>query len=747
MKNSDNYLPHYISQNFLKKYLFDILIVLKLYLPSQRNIQLTIIEQMPRIFNIHIVLTLLIVSQIFADSSKESDTLFISAEGLKADFFYIAAPRGGPYDEVMWRFSSGDDSLWSDPHYDDSNWELVNPWLDVQEPEAKKWKGIGWFRKVVRIDSSLRGKSVGTYFHQDGASEIFLNGKKIFTFGKVANNKTDEEFYDPSNSPYVFSFDTNTVYTFAVRYSNHSNLGWEYYYNKFFGHLGFYLRFFDYDKNIESEMKYKHEITSFDWGINGFTLAFSLIFFLLYFFYSKRKQNLYFAFFVFGISLMSTTIDLQLIGNPSLELIVIYRFIQFIAFSLIFTFFLLFIYETVYKRIIKLFWIFFAAFIVINAFAFFGSLGIFDNMMPFAIIIALMTIESIRVFVIGIIRKVENIWILTIGAILFLALVLINFFVIPNLPESELNSIALPIMIMTITVLPILMAVYLAKSYSKTQSDLEEKIITVQELSDKQIEQERKNAELQLQAELERAENDRKTRELEQARKLQLSMLPKEIPSLPNLDIAVYMKTATEVGGDYYDFYKSDNNELTAVIGDATGHGMDAGMMVSISKGLFQNLAEQPDLKYVISQFNTSLISMKLQPMYMSLCFIRVTNNKLQFVAAGMPPSLYYQSKTKSVAEVESSGPPLGGFPNFNYEINNYELSTGDIVVLMSDGFAERMNENKEIYGWGKGRELLVKISNLTAEEIIKEFVKASDEWGGKREQDDDITLVVFKVK
>ena len=90
-------------------------------------------------------------------------------------------------------------------------------------------------------------------------------------------------------------------------------------------------------------------------------------------------------------------------------------------------------------------------------------------------------------------------------------------------------------------------------------------------------------------------ENERKTRELDQARKLQLSMLPKDVPTLQNLDIAVYMKTATEVGGDYYDFHISGNNILTAVLGDATGHGMNAGMMVSVSKGLFQNLARQPE--------------------------------------------------------------------------------------------------------------------------------------------------------
>jgi serine phosphatase RsbU (regulator of sigma subunit) len=291
------------------------------------------------------------------------------------------------------------------------------------------------------------------------------------------------------------------------------------------------------------------------------------------------------------------------------------------------------------------------------------------------------------------------------------------------------------------------MAIYLAKSYGKTQSDLEEKIVTVQDLSEKQIEQERQNAELKLQAELERAQNERKTKELDQARKLQLSMLPKDIPTLPNYDIAVYMKTATEVGGDYYDFYLSDNNNLTAVVGDATGHGLNAGMMVSVTKGLFQNLAPQPDIQNIISQFNTSLLSMKLQPMYMSLTFLRIKDHELQSVGAGMPPSIYYQSKTEVVSEIESGGPPLGGFADYSYEIAKYNLSTGDVIVLMSDGFAERMNNNREIYGWNKGKDLLAKINHLSSNEIIREFVKASDEWGEGREQDDDITLVVLKVK
>ncbi len=222
-------------------------------------------------------------------------------------------------------------------------------------------------------------------------------------------------------------------------------------------------------------------------------------------------------------------------------------------------------------------------------------------------------------------------------------------------------------------------------------------------------------------------------------------MLPEEIPKIPGLDIAVYMKTATEVGGDYYDLINTDDT-LTAIIADATGHGLNAGMLVSVTKGIFQNLSLQSELEKMISQFNTSLISMRLQPMYMSLTLSRITNNRLQVVGAGMPPFLYYQHKRGIVSEIESSGPPLGGFPGFKYMVSDYELSAGDVIVMMSDGFPERRNANKEIYGWEKGKELLTNISHLGSEQIIEEFVKAGDEWGGDRQQDDDITFVVFKV-
>ena len=241
------------------------------------------------------------------------------------------------------------------------------------------------------------------------------------------------------------------------------------------------------------------------------------------------------------------------------------------------------------------------------------------------------------------------------------------------------------------------------------------------------------------------AENERKTKELEEARKLQLSMLPKCVPKYPGLDIAAYMKTATEVGGDYYDFYMSDDGTLTTVIGDATGHGLNAGMMVAATKSLFQSLSASTKIVKIMRQLNNTLMMLKLQPMYMTLRIVRINNSHVEVTAAGMYPLLVYRNATKEIKEIESDGPPLGAIPGINYTSCEVELSEGDIILLMTDGLTERFNSEKEMVGDERVKQIIKKVTELSADEIIESLVKAGDEWGGERPQDDDITFVVIK--
>ena len=244
-----------------------------------------------------------------------------------------------------------------------------------------------------------------------------------------------------------------------------------------------------------------------------------------------------------------------------------------------------------------------------------------------------------------------------------------------------------------------------------------------------------------------RAENQRKTKELEEARQLQLSMLPKELPNLPHLDIAVYMKTATEVGGDYYDFHVGMDGTLTVVIGDATGHGMKAGTMVTTTKSLFSSHAGNPDILFTFQEITRCIKQMNMHMLSMCLSILKIQGNKMQISAAGMPPALLYRSKTKTVEEIVLKGMPLGAVQDFPYELRQTEIYAGDTVLLMSDGLPELFNRNKEMFGYERVMETYKKSAGKNPEEIIEELKNAGSDWTNNEAPDDDITFVVIKVK
>ncbi len=114
-------------------------------------------------------------------------------------------------------------------------------------------------------------------------------------------------------------------------------------------------------------------------------------------------------------------------------------------------------------------------------------------------------------------------------------------------------------------------------------------------------------------------ENERKTKELESARKLQLSMLPKELPDLPDLEVAAFMRTATEVGGDYYDFMVQEDGTLNVAFGDATGHGLQAGTMVTLMKGFFTSDASRLGLQEFLNHCSKVIKDINLGRILMSI--------------------------------------------------------------------------------------------------------------------------------
>ncbi len=243
------------------------------------------------------------------------------------------------------------------------------------------------------------------------------------------------------------------------------------------------------------------------------------------------------------------------------------------------------------------------------------------------------------------------------------------------------------------------------------------------------------------------AENARKTKELDEARNLQLSMLPKGLPQLPHLDIAVYMKTATEVGGDYYDFHVHPDGTLTVILGDATGHGMMSGMMVSIMKSLFMSDRSNKELKPFFENTNEALKDMQLGRLMMALTCIQIKVDRVITTNAGMPPLYVYRNRPDEVEEILINNMPLGAMKGIDYDVKEFTIESGDTLLMMSDGFAELKNDVEEIYGYKRALSNFKKIARKEPEEIVTYLKEEGKSWTNDKELEDDVTFVVIKVK
>ncbi len=243
------------------------------------------------------------------------------------------------------------------------------------------------------------------------------------------------------------------------------------------------------------------------------------------------------------------------------------------------------------------------------------------------------------------------------------------------------------------------------------------------------------------------AENDRKTKELEDARLLQLSMLPRDVPRLADFDIAVYMKTATEVGGDYYDFSTAPDGALSVAFGDATGHGMQAGTIVTLMKGLFLSDAARFDIQVFFNHCSRAIKEIRLGRLFMAFTLVRLKGERLSFSSAGMPPVFLYRQNDGSVEEILLKGMPLGAMKNFPYALHEEDLRPGDAVLLLTDGLPEQKDASGEMFDYARVQSALAEVGGGSTDEILGRLVHDAEGWLKGASPDDDITMLVIKRK
>jgi ligand-binding sensor domain-containing protein len=241
-------------------------------------------------------------------------------------------------------------------------------------------------------------------------------------------------------------------------------------------------------------------------------------------------------------------------------------------------------------------------------------------------------------------------------------------------------------------------------------------------------------------------EDERKNNELAEAKALQERLLPKTNPQINHLDIATYLRTSTEVGGDYYDFFEQADGSLYAICGDATGHGTPSGMLVSITKAGIIGLPQMAPNK-MLTALNKVVKKVDLGILRMSLNIALIKGNDLTLSSAGMPPYFIYRAENKNTEEILLSGVPLGSFNEVSFDEKTTTFKSGDILAIISDGLAEAPNAKGDLFDYANIQSIITEHSHMNAQTLIDELMSQADIWLAGAHNPDDITIVIIKHK
>ncbi len=246
-------------------------------------------------------------------------------------------------------------------------------------------------------------------------------------------------------------------------------------------------------------------------------------------------------------------------------------------------------------------------------------------------------------------------------------------------------------------------------------------------------------------------EKEKLTHELELAGEIQRELLPKSVPSVPNLDIAASLASAEEVGGDCFDFLPLDKNNLLFYVADVTGHGVSAGLVSAINNALVPAFLEHySTTKDLIVHLN-KILKEKTRPnvfMTMVMAHWHADENKLGYTQAGHDPIVFYDSAKGTATELLSGGMALGMVADISKTVKTEQImmKPNDVAILYTDGIPEAWKNESEIYGMERFKESVRKNSVLpTAKQIHDGIIADVRAFMGSYPQADDITLIVAK--
>lgn len=248
-------------------------------------------------------------------------------------------------------------------------------------------------------------------------------------------------------------------------------------------------------------------------------------------------------------------------------------------------------------------------------------------------------------------------------------------------------------------------------------------------------------------------ERQRLQQELEIARSVQMSFLPKKNPVSSRLDIASRCAPALEVGGDYFDFIDLGGKKLGIAVGDVSGKGTQAAFFMTLTKGFLNALARVSNSpSTILTQVNSLFYENVERGVFISMVYgvFDTGRNILTLARAGHNPVIMRKSRAKDVQVVNPTGLALGldQGDTFSRSIKEVKIKfqPGDLFVFYTDGFPEAMNKAMEEFGEERLCRTVEKYTEGTAEQIMENIFKDMKQFTGKAKQHDDMTIVVVKI-
>lgn len=245
------------------------------------------------------------------------------------------------------------------------------------------------------------------------------------------------------------------------------------------------------------------------------------------------------------------------------------------------------------------------------------------------------------------------------------------------------------------------------------------------------------------------AEKQRIERDLNIARDIQKGLLPREDVRIEGFDVAGWNKPADETGGDCYDYLTLPDGALAMTIADATGHGIGPALMIAECRALFRATTSlSHDLTEITGRVNNLLCEDLPDDRFVTAFFglLDPKARTLDYLSAGHGPLIKYVRADDKIEELAANGVPLGIMPDIDWPApERFEMNSGDMMVLVTDGFFEWQDAEREQFGMDRIFEILRTHRDCTAVEIIRRLHEAVVAFAGDMPQADDLTALIVK--